>query len=551
MNDPEAITLEEAAEILGISREASAPQVERAYAEKQELLEKKIAQAATAALKNKYRAAMDRLKVAREVMEKQDDGCDLPALEISEVASHAPVSAPVVAAAEPLAPAPAPAPVVPSEPKKPLPWKIIGIGLAAVLAIGAAFFLLRDPATAIYAGEYRQREIFDNSVYDYSISVAKNGDITGTNQLADKSAKPIQITGKVDDKGAVTATGDDKSRFTGQIEGNKINLNEFAEGSSEPVPITLEKGFVLPNEAPQAEWAGVYHSPSIEYPAGKYEMRFEVAKNGDVTALSRKLTNETGNTFTGRVDTKGGVTATWDLGDGDTVKYSGTVGEDEMILEETLADGDVFHIKLPKGEEESVVLSPYAGVYRNRIIYASVIFDFEFTVTDDGDIEGTSQIADGSQDAVTITGSVNDEGEVTATGSDETPYTGSIKDDEMEIKEKVKDDVFTFTLHKDMELPEEAPQADFAGTYEITDDGVVATFTIDEDGEVSGTKANSDDEIWLEISGRVTTKGKFTAEGTEEGSGRVFTYEGTVTESELKIAEKVDGETYTLTIPKS
>jgi hypothetical protein len=551
MNDPEAITLEEAAEILGISREASAPQVERAYAEKQELLEKKIAQAATAALKNKYRAAMDRLKVAREVMEKQDDGCDLPALEISEVVSHAPVSAPAVAAAEPVAaPAATPAPVVPSEPKKSLPWKLIGIGLAAVLAIGAAFYFLRDPATAIYAGDYRKRISYETVVYDYSLSVAKNGDISGTNQVADKSSDPVKITGKVDEKGVITATGDDKSRYIGQIKGDEMELEEQFE-STNAVLFSLKKGLDLPTEPPQAEWAGVYHSPSIEYPAGNYEMRFEVAKNGDVTALSRKLTKETGSIFKGRVNTKGKVTATWDLGDGDTVEYSGTVGEDEMILEETLASGDVFHIKLPKGEEESVVVSPYAGFYRNRIVYASVIFDFEFTVSDDGDIEGTSQIADGSQDAVTITGSVNDDGEVTATGSDKTPYTGSIKDDEMEIKEKVKDDVFTFTLHKDKELPEEAPQAAFEGTYKVSGSNVVAVFTIDDEGKVSGTKTNSEGETWLRMSGRVTTKGKFTAEGTEQSSGRVFTYEGTVTESELKVAENVDGQTYNLTIPKS
>lgn len=556
MNDPDAITPEEAAEILGISRESSAPQVERAYAEKLEALEKKIAQAATAALKNKYRIAMDRLKLAREALEKPDEGCDLPAMEISEVAARPPT--PAAAPAPASAPeTPKAAPSTPATPKKPLPMKAIGLGLAAVLVIGLAIVLLQDPATAVYVGDYRKRISYETVVYDYSLSVAKDGVITGTNQVADKNSKPVNITGKVDDKGAITATGDDKSRYIGQINGEDMELEEKFE-SSKSVVFTLGKGIELPTEAPQAKWAGVYHNPAIEYPAGKYEMRFEVAANGDVTALSRKLTNEKGSTFKGRVNTKGKVTATWNLSEGKKVEYTGTVGADEMILKETLADGTAFNIKLTKGEKKSVKLSPHAGVYRNRINYATVVYDFDVTVAEDGSLKGTNQVADGSSDPVAITGQVDDQGAFTATGSDKTPYTGSIQKGEMEINEKVKDKSFTFTLIKDKKLPAGAPQAAFAGTYaniSVIDPNGAAyeyEFTITPEGKLTGSYTSANGSISIQISGKVGTKGKITGEGQPFTDGFKNTYTGSVTDEGLELTETLrNGKSFTFTVPKS
>ncbi len=550
MNDPDVMPPDEAAETLGVSREASAPQVERAYSEKLEALEKKIAQAPTAALKNKYRVAMDRLKVAREVLEKQDDGCDLPALEISEAPAPAPVSAP--AAIAPAAPTPAAAEVAasPPHPKKPLPLKAIGIGIAALLLIALTIILLRDPATAIYAGDYRNRIEFDKTVYDYSVSVTKKGEITGINQLADKSSKPVKITGKVDEKGVITATADDKSRFVGQIKGDKMELKEQI-GDSEPVSVTLTKGLELPKQPPQAELAGIYHNPSITYAIlGKYEMRGEVAANGDLSISKRDLTDKEGYGAKGRVNTKGKFTAST-LGDSEPITYSGSIANDEMIVVETFPDGDVFNFKLTKGEKETVFLSPYTGVYRNRINYSSVVYDFDITVDENGVITGSNQVADDSLVAVTITGSVNDKGEFTALASDKTSYSGTIKDGEMAVNEKVNDKILNFKLSKDQELPTESPQAALAGTYTFVSATGDTTFVINDKGNFGGAKANIKGEVWLIIKGQIDTKGKLTAEGTEQSSGRVFIYEGTVTESEIKVTEQADGKTYNFTAPKS
>ncbi|MFM2242603.1 MAG: hypothetical protein RLZ97_1458, partial [Verrucomicrobiota bacterium] len=362
MNAPDEITQEEAAEILGVSREASAPQIERAYAEKLENLEKKIAQAATAALKNKYRAAMDRLKLAREAMEKEDDGIDLPALEISDVAptpaTPAPAPAPAVVQESPPAHTPQPAPAAASTTKKPLPVKAIGIGLAALILIGAAIFFMRPPATAIYAGDYRKRISYESVVYDYSITVAKNGDITGTNQVADKNSDPVKITGKVDATGKLTATGEDKSRYVGTIQGDTMDLEEQIE-NADSLFFSLTKGIDLPADPPQAEWAGVYHNPSIEYPGGEYEMHFKLEPNGHLTITSRKLTSEEGSTFEGRVNTVGKVTASLALSDGGAIEYSGSVDGSEMIIEEKMPSGTTFMIRLTKGEKESIQLSPH------------------------------------------------------------------------------------------------------------------------------------------------------------------------------------------------
>ncbi|MCU0794897.1 MAG: hypothetical protein MUF31_03075 [Akkermansiaceae bacterium] len=566
MNAPEDMTPAEAAELLGVSREASPSQIERAYAEKLEALEKKIAQAATAALKNKYRVAMDRLKLAREVMEKEEEVCDLPSLEISELASPPPlrpaapepmVAAPPAPPAPAPAPTPAPAPVAPAAPKKPLPVKAIGIALAALVLIGAAMVLLRDPATAVYAGDYRKRISYDSVVYDYSITVAKNGEITGTNQVADKNIEPVKITGKVEADGKLTATGEDKSRYIGQIRGDDMELEEQFE-SSDAVVFNLTRGLELPAEPPQAEWAGVYHNPSVEYPAGKYEMRFEVEPNGHVTAHSRKLTNEAGVTFEGRVNTKGKFTATHDLNDGDVIEYTGSVDGEEMIVEETLPDGATFMIRLTKGEKESITLSPHAGVYRNRITYEKVIFDFDVTIADDGSLSGTSQIADDSQDAVTLNGSVSADGTLQATGSDDTQYSGSITDGEIELNEKVGESNFTFKLVKDRELPAEAPQAAYAGTYvniSVVDTNNAAfeyEFTIAPDGGLTGSYTSADGSLRVNISGRVGTKGIITAEGTPYSNGFKNTYTGQVTDQGLELTETLrNGGTFSFIVPKS
>jgi hypothetical protein len=554
MNDPEVLTPEEAAEILGVSREASVPQVERAYAEKLEALEKKIAQAPTAALKNKYRVAMDRLKNAREALEKQDDGCDLPSLEVSEAPAPVSVSIPLPEPSAAPTPAVAKPKAAPKSPKKPLPVKAISIGLAALLLIALAVLLLRDPATAIYAGDYRVRRSFDTSVYDYVLSVQKNGEIAGTNQLADQSSKPVKITGAVDKNGVVSAKGDDQSIFVGQIKGEKMELKEQI-GDDDPLSVILTRGLELPKEAPQAEWAGVYHNPSIEYPAGKYEMRFEVAKNGDVKGFSRKLTNEAGSDFNGRVSTKGKVTATWDLSDGSKVEYTGSVAEDEMILKETLASGTVFNIKLSKGEKESITLSPYAGVYRDRIKFSYGVYDYEMQTSEDGEVKGSYQIA-GSGKPITVTGTVNDEGEFKAAASDnKVTFTGTINDGEMAIKEKFNGkDSGSFTLIKDKKSRTDMPQAAFAGTYLVRGASVETRFHISDKGELTITKIRTEDNWeWLRLTGTVDTVGKFSVEGTsKENPPRVLSYEGAVIGSEIKTTDKVVGtdSVFNITLPK-
>jgi len=561
MNAPDEITHDEAAEILGVSREASAPQIERAYAEKLENLEKKIAQAATAALKNKYRVAMDRLKLAREAMEKEDEGIDLPALEISDVpltpappAPPAPAPAPAVVQESPPA---QPAPAVPRPAKKPLPVKAIGIGLAALVLIGAAIFFLRPPATAIYAGDYRKRISYETVVYDYSITVAKNGDITGTNQVADKNSDPVKITGKVDATGKLTATGEDKSRYVGTIEGETMDLEEQIE-NADSVYFSLAKGIDLPADPPQAEWAGVYHNPSIEYPGGEYEMRFELEPNGHLTILSRKLTSEEGSTFEGRVNTVGKVTASLALSDGGAIEYSGSVDGSEMIVEEKMPSGTTFMIRLTKGEKESVQLSPHAGVYRNRIRYETVVFDFDLTIAGDGSITGTNRIADDSKDAVQVTGTVDADGNIEATGADGSSYTGSVADGELELNEKVNESSFTFSLIKDKEEITEAPQAAFAGSYSnlsVVDPNGAAfeyEFTITADGGFSGSYTSANGSVSINITGRVGTKGAINAEGAPFTDGFKNTYTGSVTDAGLELTETLrNGSSFTFTVPKS
>lgn len=561
MNAPDEITQEEAAEILGVSREASAPQIERAYAEKLENLEKKIAQAATAALKNKYRAAMDRLKLAREAMEKEDDGIDLPALEISDVAptpaTPAPAPAPAVVQESPPAHTPQPAPAAASTTKKPLPVKAIGIGLAALILIGAAIFFMRPPATAIYAGDYRKRISYESVVYDYSITVAKNGDITGTNQVADKNSDPVKITGKVDATGKLTATGEDKSRYVGTIEGDTMDLEEQIE-NADSLFFSLTKGIDLPADPPQAEWAGVYHNPSIEYPGGEYEMHFKLEPNGHLTITSRKLTSEEGSTFEGRVNTVGKVTASLALSDGGAIEYSGSVDGSEMIIEEKMPSGTTFMIRLTKGEKESIQLSPHAGVYRNRIRYETVVFDFDLSIAGDGTITGTNQIADDSKDAVQVTGTVDADGNIEATGADGSSYTGSVADGEMELNEKVGESTFTFSLIKDKEEITETPQAAFAGAYSnlsVIDPNGAAyeyEFTITADGGFSGSYTSADGSLRINITGSVGTKGAINAEGAPFTDGFKNTYTGTVTDAGLELTETLrNGSTFTFTVPKS
>jgi len=629
-DDSEALTIEEAAEVLGVSREASPAQVERAFSEKLEGLEKKLAQAATAALKNKYRLALEQLKHAREAMENQDTGSDLPSLEavtdvpppISKPAPEpAPKPEPVVEVKPQPKPEPKPEPRVekPAAPKKPLPVKMIGIAAAAVLGIGALVFVLMPHPSAKFAGDYRKRVGYETVVYDYSINVSNKGVLSGFNQVADKNSKPINIIGQVDEKGVITAKGDDKSVYTGKIEGEAMKLEEKPEGGK-PLLYSLTKGMELPKDPPQAEYAGTYHSPSVAYPSGvNFEFELELAKNGDLKGSSKSLKDGSATEIVGRVNTRGKIKGTVE---GSKTTYEGEMDGDAMVLKETLGSGTVFNIKVTKGLKKRASVappppakSPYAGLYHAPSIeYPNGSkFEYEAKVQEDGtfaivcknlkdgdilDIKGTISAAgkvDGTgggatysgevkddviyleeklasgktfnfkitkgakEKAPTITGTVDSKGAITAKGSDDSAYTGTIEGDEMKLSEKLKDGKsVSFDLTKGVELPENAPQAKFAGVYHNTrivdanGDAYEYKFIIESSGAVSGyyTRAVNTDTPKISISGRVNTVGKLTAESEAYSDGRKTTFAGKVADGVLKVVETtINGKTFEYEIP--
>ncbi|MFN7564288.1 MAG: hypothetical protein ACK5TH_21135 [Prosthecobacter sp.] len=677
-DDSEALTIEEAAEVLGVSREASPAQVERAFSEKLEGLEKKLAQAATAALKNKYRLALEQLKHAREAMENQDTGSDLPSLEavtdvpppISKPAPEpAPKPEPVVEVKPQPKPEPKPEPRVekPAAPKKPLPVKMIGIAAAAVLGIGALVFVLMPHPSAKFAGDYRKRVGYETVVYDYSINVSNKGVLSGFNQVADKNSKPINIIGQVDEKGVITAKGDDKSVYTGKIEGEAMKLEEKPEGGK-PLLYSLTKGMELPKDPPQAEYAGTYHSPSVAYPSGvNFEFEFELAKNGDLKGSSKSLKDGSATEIVGRVNTRGKIKGTVEgskttyegemdgdamvlketlgsgtvfnikvtkglkkrasvappppakspyaglyhapsieypngskfeyeakvqedgtfaivcknLKDGDILDikgtisaagkvdgtgggatYSGEVKDDVIYLEEKLASGKTFNFKITKGAKEKAPMEPaaaFVGDYRKRISYPTVVYDYSVSVSADGTLKGSNQIADKTIEAISITGTVDSKGAITAKGSDDSAYTGTIEGDEMKLSEKLKDGKsVSFDLTKGVELPENAPQAKFAGVYHNTrivdanGDAYEYKFIIESSGAVSGyyTRAVNTDTPKISISGRVNTVGKLTAESEAYSDGRKTTFAGKVADGVLKVVETtINGKTFEYEIP--
>lgn len=670
-DDSEALTIEEAAEVLGVSREASPAQVERAFSEKLEGLEKKLAQAATAALKNKYRLALEQLKHAREAMENQDTGSDLPSLEaVTDVPPPVPPSV--------QAPAPKPEPVVeakpqpkpepkPAAPKKPLPVKQIGIAVAAVVAIGLAVFFLKPHPAAKFAGDYRKRISYDTVVYDYSLNVDKKGVISGTNQVADKTTKPINITGSVNAEGTITALGDDESVYSGKIKGDEMELEEKLKGK-DSLFYALTKGTELPADPPQAKYAGTYHSPSVAYPSGvNFEFEFELAKNGDLKGSSKSLADGSATKISGRVTTRGKIKATVEnskttyegemdddalvlketlgsgtvfnikvtkglkkraavkppppakspyagiyhapsieypngskfeyevnveedgtfaiackslkdggltnikgsiasdgklSGSGGGATYSGEVKDDVIYLEEKLESGKTFNFKITKGAKEKAPMTPaaaFVGDYRKRISYPTVVYDYSVSVSADGSLQGTNQIADKNLDPISITGTVDSKGVITAKGSDESVYTGTIEGDEMNLSEKLKDGKsVSFGLTKGVELPEGAPQAKFAGVYhapriiDANDAAYEYQFIIEANGAVSGyfTPAVNTETPKTSISGRVNTVGKLTAEAAAQADGRKTTFAGQVTDGVLKVVETtVNGKTFEYEIP--
>ena len=203
--------------------------------------------------------------------------------------------------------------------------------------------------TAAFAGDYRKRISYPTVVYDYSLTVAPEGTIKGTNQAADHSGNPIEITGKVNADGTLQAQAGGVTEYTGTITGDEMRISEKLSGGK-VLRFTLTKGITLPTDPPQAEFAGVYQNTSVTDPNGtSWTYTFALAKTGKVAGSYRSADGATRKEITGTVDMVGRITAKSEaFANGKQTTYAGKVAGGGVEMEETTINGKTFGFKLPR-----------------------------------------------------------------------------------------------------------------------------------------------------------------------------------------------------------
>lgn len=134
----EKLTSERASEILGVDASASSEERHRVFQEKRTILEKKLGSAPTGGLKAKYRASIDELERAFELLELAQTKADLGVIRPVLVSAKSPASERSLSAApHPAASSPG-GPNAASSPKNRVGGRDVWMGFAAVALVVVA-----------------------------------------------------------------------------------------------------------------------------------------------------------------------------------------------------------------------------------------------------------------------------------------------------------------------------------------------------------------------------------------------------------------------------